>query len=557
VNGYFDLGVWSRPVSTSSAAAQTWFDRGLNWNYGYNHAEAEACYRKAVAEDPNCAMAYWGIAYAGGPFYNYPWIRFTREEVEATLMRCRSAVRAALARTADANPVECALIEAMERKYQSCEWQPLEVLMAWHDEFVDAMRAVHHAYPDDLDVLAWFAESAITRTPRQLWDLDTGVAKPGTDTLEVQAALAPWLARMNTGLTAHPGLLHCHIHLMEMSREPESALRSADLLQDLAPEAGHLQHMPTHIYTLCGDYAQAVRLSQKAVAADDKFLAYSGSDGTFYTTSRCHDLHLYTYAAMFLGRYEGALYAANRMYEMARPELVERSWPYMASILDGYAAMRTHVFVRFGRWRELVELPDPERPDLFPVTFAMHAYGQGVARAALGEIEAAERARSAYARALDAMPHDRVLLSNDARAVLAVGAAMLEGEIAYREERFTAAFDALRRAVDLDDGLNYTEPWAWMHPPRHALGALLLEQGEVGEAEALYRADLGYRQDVARCVQHPDNIWSLHGLLECLETRGEDSEAGVVRQRLVLARARADTPVTSSCFCKGLPPASS
>ena len=548
---YFDLGTWRRTVTTDSKDAQLWFDRGLNWTYAYNHAEAVACFERAAANDPNCAMAHVGIAYAAGPFYNYPWVRFSPPEVARTLERCHRAVTVAASSSARLTAVERALVDAIGLKYQCAEPVELDELVRWQDEFVRAMRDVYLAFPDDLDVLALYAESAITRTPRQLWDVQTGEPKPGADTALVQAALEPALERMYVSGESHPGVLHVHIHLMEMSAVPHAALRTADLLRDLVPEGGHLQHMPGHIYTLCGDYAQTVELSQKAVAVDDKFDAYGGGQ-TFYTTSRCHDLHLYMYAAMFLGRYREAKYAADRMYAMATPELVAQSWPYMASVLDGLSAMRTHVLVRFGRWRELAEMPAPPDPTLFPVRAAMHAYGQGVAFAALGDISSAESAKTRFRVLVESLPAELVLLSNLAQDVLAVGSSMLEGELEYRKRNFEAAFAALRAAVYRDDHLNYTEPWAWMHPPRHALGALLLEQAHYEEAETVYREDLGYIRSIPRCMQHPDNVWSLHGLLECVRRRGAHDEAGLLEQRLELALARADVDITSSCFCRGL-----
>ena len=547
---YFNLGLWRRSITTPSAQAQLWFDRGLNWTYAFNQEEAVRCFSTALDFDADCAMAYWGIAYAAGPFYNRPWVRFTPTEVEQTVQVCFDAAQAAFSRREENTPSERALIEAIVLKYQSRTAVCLRDLNCWHDEFVDAMRGVHQRFPRDLDVTTLFVESAITRTPRQLWDLSTGAPAPGADTLEGQAILEEAMGAPALAGQRHPGILHMYIHLMEMSRTPEKALSAADRLRDLCPDAGHLQHMPAHIYVLCGDYAQSILLSEKAVAADDKFLEYAGDKG-FYTTARCHDLHLYMYAAMFQGHLADARFSADRLTEIATPALVEQSFPYMGAILDGLSAMRTHVLVRFGQWQELIDQPGPNRPDIFPIGAAMHAYGRGIAYASLGQVLNAQVVRDEFAKLAELIPADHVALSNRTRDVLAVGQAMLEGELAYRRGDYAAAFDALRLAVQRDDSLNYTEPWAWMHPPRHALGALLLEQGHYDEAEAVYRADLGYSQNVPRCVQHPDNVWGLHGLLECVERRGNSTEADVLRQRLTLAMARTDVPIHSSCYCKG------
>ncbi|WP_420562871.1 tetratricopeptide repeat protein [Thalassobaculum sp.] len=548
----FELGGWTRPVTTTSPDAQTWFDRGLNWLFAYNHEEAVACFGRALDADPGCAMAWWGIAYASGPFYNRAWIRFSDAEIAATLPVCHAAALKAAELWAPGTAAERALIEAVALRYQSPSERDRAVLNRWHREFTDAMRQVHAAHPDDLDIAALFAEAAVTCTPRMLFDLRTGAPNPASLTVEALAVLETALARCARDGITHPGVLHMHIHALEMSAEPERALASADTLRGLAPDAGHLEHMPAHIYVLCGGYSEAVEQSRRAVAADDKYLAVGG-ETNFYTTARCHDLHLYIYAAMLLGQYRTALHAAEKIRAIAHRDLLAASAPFMRSILDGYSGMRSHVQVRFGKWRELTREAPPPDPDLAPIRTAMFHYAKGVAHAALGELDAAVREADAFHAARDGFAEDAIFLSNTVRDTLGVGAAMLAGEIAYRRGAFEEAFDHLRAAVERNDALNYTEPWAWMHPPRHALGALLAEQGRHEEAEAVYRADLGLDPAVPRPCRHPDNVWALHGLLECVERRGGTAEAEMLRQRLTLAQARADFPVTAACCCRGKP----
>ena len=222
----------------------------------------------------------------------------------------------------------------------------------------------------------------------------------------------------------------------------------------------------------------------------------------------------------------------------------------MASMRDGYAAMCTHVPVRFGRWRALAASPGPHDRSLRPTGVAMHAYGQGVARAALGHIEEAQAARCAFGEAAAAIAEDAIFLGNPVRDMLRVGEAMLDGELEYRKKNHDRAFASLRLAVSRDDALNYTEPWAWMHPPRHALGALLAEQGMFREAETVFRADLGYDPSLARCCQHPENVWALQGLVECVEQAGDANELRLLHQRLEFAKARADVPIDSACYCR-------
>ncbi len=544
----FDLGPWSRKITSKNPDAQIWFDRGLNWTYAYNHEEAVTCFRKALEYDPGCAMAWWGIAYASGPFYNRSWTALSDSEIDAFLPICHEAVRRAAERARHCSAAEQGLIDAIQSRYQSPDQRDRAVLDRWHVEFTDAMREVYRTFPEDLDIAALFAEAAVTCTPRQLWDMTRGIPKKGALTEEALVVLDRALEQMRGTGARHPGVPHMYIHALEMSPFPERALPAADLLLGQGPDAGHLEHMPAHIYVLCGDFAQAVSQSERAIIADDKYLAHVG-DRNFYTTSRCHDLHLLIYAAMFLGQYRKALGAADRMAAMATPELIKTSAPFISSKLDGYAAMRTNVLVRFGRWRELAETSPPEDPALKPISAAMHAYGRGVAHAALGEIEAGERARELFIEAVSAIPEDMIFLSNTARAMLGVGRAMLDGELEYRKGNTDRAFECLREAVARDDALNYTEPWAWMHPPRHALGALLVEQGRLDEAETVFREDLGLLDGVPRCCQHPGNIWALHGLLACAEGKGDGGELAMLRQDLAIAQARADTSIQSACFC--------
>ena len=232
------------------------------------------------------------------------------------------------------------------------------------------------------------------------------------------------------------------------------------------------------------------------------------------------------------------------------PDLLRMKKPYMVVTLEGYHAKKMHVLVRFGRWRDIVATPLPEDWELYCVTTAMHRYARGVAQSALGNIAEAEEEHRLFHEAVERVPETHLYFNNYARDILAVGSEMLDGELEYRKGAYATAFAHLRRAVELDDNLEYSEPWPWMHPPRHALGALLLEQGHMAEAEAVYRADLGFDDTISRSCQHPDNVWSLHGLAECLKRSGEAAEHAIIRQRLDLARARTDVAIHSSCCCR-------
>jgi tetratricopeptide (TPR) repeat protein len=333
---------------------------------------------------------------------------------------------------------------------------------------------------------------------------------------------------------------------MEMSPNPERALQAADDLRDLVPDSGHLVHMATHIDVLCGLYRDVVVSNDRAIVADQKYLAREGARN-FYTLYRCHNFHFKLYGAMFLGQLEPALAAGDALAASLPEELLRE--PQMADLLEGFVPTRLHALVRFGRWRQLIDEPLPADPELYSVTTAMVHYAKGVAHAALGEVEEAEREQALLNDATSRVPDTRYLFNNTALDLLAVAAKMLAGEIAYRRGEFDRAFGLLREAIVLDDALPYDEPWGWMQPVRHALGALLLEQDRMEEALAVYTADLGLDATLRRPCRHPENVWSLYGYHTCLRRLGRDQEAALVRPRLDLALARATVPIASSCFC--------
>ena len=548
MDDYFDLGPYSRTVTTKSPEAQLWFDRGLNWCYGFNHEEAVACFQRSAGADPDCALAYWGIAYAIGPNYNKPWEAFDDADLSRSLEEAHAATQMAMKLLGGATKVEQALIRALPRRYPAAD--PVEDCNIWNDPYADAMRKVHGAFPEDPDICALFAEALMNRTPWALWDLKTGQPAEGASTVEATEVLETAIARLEqAGDARHPGLLHMYIHLMEMSPHPERALRAADDLRDLVPDAGHLRHMPTHIDVLCGLYQDVVVCNERAIVADRKYLAREGAIN-FYSAYRSHDYHFKLYGAMFLGQFKPALAAAEEMIETLPEELLKVGSPPMADWLEGFVPMKQHVLIRFGRWQEIIAQPLPEDRELFCVTTAMLHYAKAVAHAVLGDVAAAEAEAELFRAAVAAVPETRTLFNNTCQDILAIAQDMMTGELEYRKGNHDEAFATLRRAVELDDALPYDEPWGWMQPARHALGALLLEQDRVEEAEAVYRADLGLDATLSRACQHPENVWSLHGFHECLCRLGKTEEAALVKPRLDLALARADVPIKASCFCR-------
>ena len=542
---YYNVDVYSRPITTSSSEAQLWFDRGLVWTYGYHHEEAIECFKKALEHDPDCAMAQWGVAYAAGPNYNMPWKLFDPEGKATALADAFDATAAARSLADKVTPAERALIEALPARYP--QRTPIEDQSPWNDAFTDAMRGAYQAHPDDLEIATIFAEAIMNRTPWKMWDLKTGGVAEGAGTLEAREVLERAMHE-DPAAMEHPGILHLYVHLMEMSPFPELALRAGDILRTLVPDAGHLIHMPTHIDVLCGHYHDVLVDNQRASEADRKYLEKAGAMN-FYSGYRVHNYHFAIYGAMFLGQYAPALAAAEELIETTPEELLRMPSPPMADFIESYISMKQHVLIRFGKWREIIEQELPTDAELYCVTVAMTHYAKGVAHAALGEVEAAEKEKTLFLAARAKVPESRLLHNNTCQDLLAIAEAMLNGEIEYRKGNFDAAFAHLRRSVALDDALPYDEPWGWIQPTRHALGALLLERGRDADAEAVYREDLGLGGSLSRATVHPDNVWSLRGLHVCLERRGETAEARLIKQRLDLAAARADVPVNASCFC--------
>ena len=537
----FNLGVYSRNVTTTSPVAQAWFDQGLIWLFGYNHEEAITCFERALSVDPGCGMAHWGIAYAVGPNYNKPWRVFAEAEKGPALARAHSAISAAQAAKGLA-PAESALIQALAARFP--DDPEIEDYTPHTDAFADAMRGVCAAFPDDLEVVYATAEALITRTPWQLWDLPTGQPAAAASTMEAFELLNSAFAGLQ-GAWDHPGLLHLFIHLMEMSPTPEAALRHGDRLTGLVPDSGHLMHMATHIDVLCGDYHSVIERNIAAARVDRKYKAYAGTEN-FYALYRIHNLHFAVYGAMFSARPQVALDFATQLRAEV-PDEVVRVYP---DLFETFVATRAHVLVRFGMWPEILAEPIPECEELYAFTRGLIRYARAVALANIGEPEKALAESDRFDRAFDAVPESRMLFQNCARDVLCVAREMMRGELAYKAGRIEEGLRYLREAVRLDDGLMYEEPWAWPQPARHALGALLLEAGQWDEAEQVYRADLGLDPTLPRPLRHPRNIWALHGLRECLERRGETTELPHIRSQLDLALARAEIPVTASCYCR-------
>jgi len=543
----FNTGTYSFKISTELSDAQLWFDRGLTWAYGFHWEESVICFKKAALIDPRCAMAWWGIAYSVGPEYNRMWHQLDKNELNIALNECFEAIQKALNLSSMVTEVEKDLIQALAVRHP--EKNIPDDFDVWTNNYANAMRNVHQKYPENPDVSALFAEAIMSRTPWQLWDLNTGQPKSGASTLEAVDVLEKAIEKVERNEThPHAGLLHYYIHVMEMSPTPEAALKAGDLMRTLVPDCGHLLHMPTHIDFQCGNYNDVVSRNSEAIDADLKMLPRH--DLTLFAGSIIHNIHFKLYGALFLGQYKAAMEAVKQFDEHIPEELIKVDSPPMADLYEGYFSLKYHAYIRFGKWKEIIELAPPGDSALYLVTTTVYHYARSLSYAAMGNIEAALFSQKEFKEALSRVPNSRVMFNNRCIDILKIADSMLNGEIEYRRNNFDAAFAYLEEAINNEDALPYDEPWGWMQPARHALGALLLEQNFIEKAEQVYRADLGFDNSVIRARRHPNNVWALHGLAECLRKQDKISELNLIEQNLDLALGRADIPINVSCFCR-------
>lgn len=508
---------YSRQVTTQSAEAQRWFNQGIQLLYGYNHDEAIRSFERAAQLDPSCAMAWWGSAYARGLHINNP------EMGEEQSREAYEAAAKALAALDDETAVEQALVRAVHTRY---EWPAPGDRSHLDRRYADAMEAVWHAFPDDPDAGALFAESLMNLQP---WDLWTGAGEPKGRTLEIVAVLERTLAKH----PHHPGANHFYIHAVEASPWPQRGIAAAERLRDLVPGSGHLVHMPSHIFIRVGRYADAAESNERAIAADEAYFARAPAPD-FYNLYFLHNVHFLAYAAMMDGRYETAI-TASRKLEQKIPAGFLRQY---VTIADGFLTTSLHVWIRFGKWHEILAEPEPEAWRL--LSRAEWHFARSVALSALGKTEDARREIELLDQVADTITAEWKMGNNTAQEVLAIAREMAEGELAFREGRVEEAFARLRNAVALEEQLTYDEPPGWMQPVRHALGALLLADGRASEAEQVYRADL---------IRHPRNAWSLLGLQQSLRQQGQLPAAEALQEQVAEAWARADVAPVASCYC--------
>jgi tetratricopeptide (TPR) repeat protein len=505
-------------ITTKSRAAQQAFDRGLTQAYAFAYKAAEDEFRAAAAADPDCAMAYWGVALVNGPHINFPLVPPDKAKT------AWEAITKAQALAAKTTKREQQLIAAQAQRYALPQPENRRKL---DQAYAGAMREVWQNHPGDADVATLFAESLMDLRPWDLWTLD-GSPQPGTNeivsTLERALVLNP----------KHPGANHLYIHAVEASRDPGRAVPAADRLRTLVPSSGHLVHMPSHIYVRVGRWDDAARSNMRAMRADATYRANHPRPG-FYAVYMLHNAHFYSYVAMMQGRSAEAIKYARQMVRDVPPDFLEEFGP----IADGYMVFVSKALMRFGKWEEVLAEPEP-KPGL-PLAKAFWHYTRTIALIALDRRAEAEQEKAAFHAASSRVAKDATFGNNPAHDLLAIATHMINGELAAKDGHFDKAIVSLRRAVALEDLLRYDEPPDWIQPARHTLGAVMLRAGRHAEAEQVYRNDL---------ARYPRNGWSLFGLSRSLKLQGRDAEAAEVDRQFKAAWSKADVQIESTCYCQ-------
>ncbi len=506
------LGQHHHTISTKNSEVQRFFDQGLTLVFAFNHEEAARAFRRAAQLDPESAMAFWGIALALGPCINLG-IDPPREKA------AYEATQKALSLTPGATERERAYIQALAKRYSS---DPNVDLRKLDGEYAKAMRELSAHYPDDLDAATLYAESLMDLHPWKLWSLD-GPPTEGTE--EILAVLESVLRRDPN----HLGANHYYVHATEASPHPEWALASAKRLETLAPGAGHLVHMPAHTYMRVGDYAGAARSNAEAAEVDRGYLRESGTTGSMYDMMYyCHNLHFLAASYSMGGDFAHAKQAADKLAAHVAPMLHDMP------IAEVYAPYPIFVLVRFHRWEEILKLPPPDAG--LAMTTAFWHSARGSAFAAKGEITRAQAERTILETTRKQTPADLEFsfYFNKARAFLDLAENVLDARIGAAKGDQEQAIECWQKAVEIEDKLNYGEPPEWFYPVRESLGAALLQNGQAGRAEAVFRADL---------EQYPRNPRSLFGLLKALEVHKEDTNVEEVRKEFEAAWKNADVPL--------------
>ena len=499
------LGSLHHPASTKNPEAQRYFDQGLRMIYGFNHEEAVRSFKRAAELDPQMAMAWWGVAYALGPNINLD-VDPDREKA------AYEAVQKALTLSQNAPANEQAYIKALASRYSNDPKADLKKLAA---DYKNAMGELSRIYPADLDAATLYAESMMDLRPWKLWSAD---GKPAEGTEEIVAVLESVLKRNPN----HPGAIHYYIHAVEASPHPERALAYAPRLPQLMPMAGHLVHMPAHIYERVGDYQAAAKSNVNATAADEAYFSATGMHG-IYSMYYAHNLDFLAIANSMQGRYRDAIDASNKLVNFTRPMI--KDMPMFEPIL----AKSLLMWERFHKWDEIMKQPEPDAS--LPATLAIWHFARGEMFAARGQLVNAEGEQLAFLKTAKTVPADSMSSLNPTGQILSIAQDVLDARIAEAMHNYKNALEFFNKGVSDEDSLAYDEPPQWFHPVRESLGGFLLRSGNYAEAEKVFRADLERNRHSGR---------SLFGLMESLKAQKKSQAAATVQQEFETAWKNAD-----------------
>ena len=490
-------GNWHHPVSTKNAQAQAFFDQGLRQIYAFNHDEAARSFQRAGELDPKLAMAFWGVAEAVGPNYNDPASEERFKQAHEAIARAQSLANGA-------SESEKAYIDALAKRFPA---DPKSDLRAAAEQYRDAMRDVTKRFPDDLDAATLFAEAGMNLHPWGLWRPD-GAPQEGTD--EIVATLESVIRREPN----HMGAIHYYIHSVEASNSPERALAGANRLAELAPAAGHIVHMPAHIYIRTGDYQAALKTNQKAALADQAYIKGGAAPGIYSMMYYSHNLHFIAMSAAMNGNYPEARRGAQLLAANVGPHVKEMP------PLGGFMTVPLAVEVRFHKWNEILKTPEPDAA--MPTANIFWHFARGLALAGTGKLDEAEAEHKIVTTAEEKTSPDAIFqmpINNKTKDILTIAENVLGAKISLAKNDMDATVNQLRAAVAAQDRLKYDEPEDWFYPVRENLGAVLLKIGDYAGAEEVFRADLAI---------HPRNPRALFGLEQALKSQEKAYDAGFI-----------------------------
>ncbi|MCI0446242.1 hypothetical protein L0152_23880 [bacterium] len=513
------MGSYHYKITTSSEEAQKFFDQGLTFAYAFNHAEAERYFREAARLDPHCAMCYWGISLVLGPNINAAMDKEAVPPAYVALKKAQDLMKNASAKEQD-------LIKALATRYGP---SPVDDRTKFNEAYANAMREVAKKYPDDLDASTLFAEALMDVHPWDYYKKDTLEPQPWTP--EIVSTLESVMKKNPN----HPGANHFYIHAVEASKNPERGLPMAGRLTALVPAAGHLVHMPAHIYIRTGNYRKASEANEHAIKSDNSYLSGCHAPPGMYSMAYVpHNHHFLSATTTLEGKSKEAIESANTVRKSVDPQMMRKEG---FGVLQHYYMIPTFVMIRFGKWNDILQSPAPDKDLVYPN--GIYHYARGIALIRTGKIDEAKKELQEVTAiaANPALQKVTLMDINKTSDLMQIAKEHLAGEIDAASKNYDSAIKHLQAAVNIEDHLTYDEPPPWSNPTRHYLGAVLLEAKRPAEAEKVYREEL---------QKFPKNGWSLSGLQQSLAAQNKTQEAQTMKKEFDTAWVGADIKLTSS-----------